>query len=334
MKEYRGLGGTYKRNKIWWIHYSARGVVYRETSKSPEEKDAIKLLKTRIGDIANGKTLGSKAERVTLKDLVEALRNDYERMRRRSTRLIDRVEHHLIAHFGENARAIDIKEAKILEYEKARKSQLVNHTVKYVETHKSQLFENDKTYSEALKMQHKGRMMVAPSDSTVSGELRLLRYAFNIMVDARRLSHDDVPKFPVLVESPARQGFIDPPEFKRLLDALPDDLKDPVAFQYHSGWRKNEMQTLDWSDVDIANGTIRLRPEHSKNGHARPLKLRGEMLAIIKRAADRRDPAITFVFHRDGQPIGDFRKAWKKHARQRDSAQCWFTTCAEVQFGT
>jgi len=64
--------------------------------------------------------------------------------------------------------------------------------------------------------------------------------------------------------------------------------------------------------VDLNSSTIRLRPERSKNKRARLLKLRGEMLAIIERAAERRDLAIPFVFHRDGQPIGDFRKTWKK----------------------
>lgn len=55
-----------------------------------------------------------------------------------------------------------------------------------------------------------------------------------------------------------------------------------------------------------------MRPERSKNRHARTLKLRGELLAIIQRAAERRDLECTFVFHRDGQPIGDFRKAWRR----------------------
>ena len=59
MKHYRGIGGTYKRNNTWWIHYSVSGVVHRESAKSCDQKDAIKLLKTRIGDVANGKPLNT-----------------------------------------------------------------------------------------------------------------------------------------------------------------------------------------------------------------------------------------------------------------------------------
>src|SRR5712692_2829536 len=32
-------------------------------------------------------------------------------------------------------------------------------------------------------------------------------------------------------------------------DALPDYLKDPVSFIYHSGWRLSGMKALEWSDV-------------------------------------------------------------------------------------
>ncbi len=283
MKNYRGLGGTYERGATWWIHYSIRGVVHRESSKSSEEKDAIKLLKQRIGEAASGRTLGSKAERVTLRDLIETLRDDYSVRRKRSI-VIDRVERHLIAHFGEKARALDLTRDKLKAYVEVRQSQLVR----------------------------RDGVMVPPSNSTINGEFRLLRCAFHLMAQARRLSHDDLPQFPMLAESPARQGFVNPPEFAKLLDALPAVLRDPIAFLYHSGWRKGEMQSLEWRDIDLTGETIRLRPEHSKNRHARTLKLRGELLAIIERAAERRDLAIPFVFHRDGQPIRDLRKVWSR----------------------
>lgn len=43
----------------------------------------------------------------------------------------------------------------------------------------------------------------------------------------------------------------------------------------------------------------------------RPLPLRSELLEIIQRAHEKRRPDCPYVFHHDGQPIGDFRKAWK-----------------------
>jgi integrase len=71
------------------------------------------------------------------------------------------------------------------------------------------------------------------------------------------------------------------------------------------------MRTLEWRDVDLAGRELCLRPEVSKNKDGRPLPLRSELLEIIQRAHEKRRPDCPYVFHHDGQPIGDFRKAWK-----------------------
>src|SRR5262249_31738378 len=70
--------------------------------------------------------------------------------------------------------------------------------------------------------------------------------------------------------------------------------------------------TLERRPEAIVGGTIRLRGANSKNGRPRLLVLDGDLLAIIvRRAADRRLDC-PLVFHRDGQPLGDFRKAWRR----------------------
>jgi len=68
------------------------------------------------------------------------------------------------------------------------------------------------------------------------------------------------------------------------------------------------MKSLEWRDVGV--DAIRLRAENSKNKKPRVLPLRGELAEIGRRAKDTRKPECPFVFHDNGQPIGDFRKAW------------------------
>ena len=68
------------------------------------------------------------------------------------------------------------------------------------------------------------------------------------------------------------------------------------------------MRTIEWRDV--GQDSIRLRAENSKNKKQRVLPLRGELAEIIERARQNRRLDCQFVFHVDGQPIGDFRKAW------------------------
>ncbi len=116
----------------------------------------------------------------------------------------------------------------------------------------------------------------------------------------------------MLEEHNARQGFVDHAAFLALQDALPEYLKDPVAFLYYSGWRVSEMRGLEWRDVDLRGRVVRLRPELSKNKDGRVLPLPGELLDIIERAAARRRLDCPHVFHVDGRRLRDFRESWKR----------------------
>jgi integrase len=104
-----------------------------------------------------------------------------------------------------------------------------------------------------------------------------------------------------------------------LVPHLPEHLKGFVQFAYHSGWRKREVSSLEWGDVDLAGKVIRLRPENSKTNEGRVLALEGELWKVIAqqlalREYENRDKTIAmslYVFHSDGQPIGDIRKSWE-----------------------
>ena len=76
------------------------------------------------------------------------------------------------------------------------------------------------------------------------------------------------------------------------------------------------MRALEWRDVDLAGKVIRLRPEISKNKDGRLLPIKGEILGIIERSREKRLLTCPNVFHDDGQPIGDFRKSWKRACKE------------------
>ncbi|MGH7325180.1 MAG: tyrosine-type recombinase/integrase [Candidatus Methylomirabilaceae bacterium] len=71
------------------------------------------------------------------------------------------------------------------------------------------------------------------------------------------------------------------------------------------------------TDVDRDAGAIRLRPEESKTGRGRTVILEGDLADLIDRRwqarlyeKDGNVRVAALVFHRDGEPVGDFRKAW------------------------
>jgi hypothetical protein len=84
--------------------------------------------------------------------------------------------------------------------------------------------------------------------------------------------------------------------------------------------RKAELQTLTWADVNREAKVILLRLEHNK-GKSRDcclisismdwdeiIECRWQARAVPK--PDGTTGLAEFVFHKDGEPIGDFRKAW------------------------
>jgi integrase len=97
-------------------------------------------------------------------------------------------------------------------------------------------------------------------------------------------------------------------EFHSVLSNLPEYLRDFTRFGYLTGWRSGEIKSLSWSDLD--GDTIKLRAENSKNGRARTVPLVGELAELLERRRLQMTQKTKLIFHRDGLPVGDYRKAW------------------------
>ena len=72
--------------------------------------------------------------------------------------------------------------------------------------------------------------------------------------------------------------------------------------------RRNQ-EPLSWADLD--GDTIKLRAENSKNRQARAVPLVGELAEILERRRLLMSTKTDLIFHNNGAPVGDFRKAWK-----------------------
>ncbi|MDH3444438.1 MAG: site-specific integrase, partial [Deltaproteobacteria bacterium] len=193
----RGLGRVFKRGAVWWIAYYHRGEEHRESSESESETQAKKLLKKRLGEIGNGKLVGPVAERVTFEEMGEDLLRDYEVNGRKARKIIEYPIKHLRDSFA-MYKAVDLTTGRINAHISRRQSQ-------------------------------------GAKNATINRELAALKRMFSLAVQAEKLICK--PYIPTLEENNARQGFLDHGSFLILRENLPEHLKDPVTFLYHSGWR-------------------------------------------------------------------------------------------------
>jgi integrase len=133
-----------------------------------------------------------------------------------------------------------------------------------------------------------------------------------LLAQSFRLAQLPVPRIPRLSEiGNVRKGFFSEPELRRQVQLLPDYLQDATLFAFLCGWRRGEVFSLAWDDVD--DDCIRLRAEHAKDEEGRVLVLVGELADIIERRKKVKKGPL--VFHHDGAAITDFRKAWAKAAK-------------------
>jgi integrase len=150
------------------------------------------------------------------------------------------------------------------------------------------------------------------SAATINREMQPLGQALRLAHSRQLIKR--VPNIRLLKEQNVREGFFEYDELAEMITHLPEYLRDFVWFGYYSGWRKGEIAGLEWRDVDMQARVIRLRPEMSKTSEGRVLALEGPLWDLLKRRWAGRD--FRYVFHRDGLPIGDFRKAWGTACRK------------------
>ncbi len=155
--------------------------------------------------------------------------------------------------------------------------------------------------------------------ATVHYELSVLKRAFRLAV--RRSALAVVPVFPEMGDlHNAREGFFTEADLAALQLELPEYLRPLAEFAFLTGFRKREILTLQWSDVDLDAHIIRLEGSRTKSGHARefPFARYDALRALLEREREHTDTVeqrsgklVPFVFHRDGRPIKDCYAAWR-----------------------
>ncbi len=156
---------------------------------------------------------------------------------------------------------------------------------------------------------HRQAQAVAPA--TIGNDLAILRRALNLALRAGKIGK--APYIPRPRIQNARQGFVEPEQYKALRDALPDHLKPIFVVGYHTGIRSGELRSMEWSQVDMLAGEIRLAGSQTKNSHPRTVPIYGEMRPFLELALENRNkdyPECPWVFSYRGRHIGEHLKGW------------------------
>ena len=77
----KGNGRVFQRGPIWWIAYYDNGRERRETSGSHERKEAVRMLRQRLAEVATGTVQARAPKRagaVMMHDLFDLVENNFQ----------------------------------------------------------------------------------------------------------------------------------------------------------------------------------------------------------------------------------------------------------------
>lgn len=276
----RGLGRIYQRGRVWWVQYSFRGTVYRESSGSPNRAAAIKRLRRRLEEMGRGRLIGPDLERTTFEDLARMLLNDYRINGRKSLGRTEDSVQALRAFFGSSyARDITLDRLNA-----------------YVTT----------------------RLAAGRAPATVRNELAALKRAFHLTERAGKAVCPPFPTLRVsntrtgFFEEPEFRAAL-----ARLSEDVNPVCEFLYLTGWRIGevlplqWRQVDFEA---GMVRLEPGTTK-----NDEGRVFPFAVLPELEALLRRQRERTEALqrateriVPWVFHRGGRPIRDFRGAWER----------------------
>lgn len=270
--------GERKTVSTWWVQYSVKGTRFRESSNSRSRQEAEAFLRQRLEAAAQGKPVGPRTAKATFEDLATILLDNYRANGRRSVGRVEDAVRHLRRFFAATY-ASQISRDFIARYVRSRE-----------------------------------REGAAPA--TINRELGALRRAFRLAQSAGKVASR--PQISILREDNRREDFFEADEYQAVLDNLPECLRPVIQTAYITGWRINsEILTRQKRHVDFDSGCLRLEPSGTNDQRSRSFPLTAELREVLMRQLEKTEEleqkagkTIPWLFHRDGKPIKDFRKAW------------------------
>jgi integrase len=278
----RGEGGLIKIRgcRYWYCQFYREGRQVRVSSKTEVKEEAKKTLRRLMGDTERGIVPEVEMRKTRYADLRAALLQNY----------VERGNKSLQTMADGSETIWGLKSLDEFFGYKARNGAPENPGVSVTQI-----------TTDSARVFARKRLEEGVSNDTVNGSLRLLR---RMLI----LAHEDnkiqiVPKIRLLKANPARKGFLALEQFNKLLSFLPNNLKPLVTFLYYCGVRLGEAEKIEWKQVDLKAGLIRLEEDQTKNSEARTIPIPDVLIRMLVKI----EPKEGTVFE-----TTNLRKEWQK----------------------
>ncbi len=277
-KRIKGQGSVFPdpKSPYWQISYWNGHRQIRQSSRTTDYAEAIKILQRKLGETVVGKY--ATVERVRIGALLQLVVDDYRR--------------HDRADLGEAEQRVNrLLKPAFGDLEAAAFTTQALHT--YIE----------------------GRQKEGRANATINRELSQLRRAFRLGYEHDPQLVFRLPFIKALKEDNVREGFLEADKYQHILHALSDDIKPVFVVAYHLGMRTGELLALKRTWVDLREGLIHVDGRVTKNRDPKTAPIYGEMEPWLQMLLNRgrvESPNCAWLFSRDGKPVKSFKGDWEQ----------------------
>ncbi|HEY2547999.1 MAG TPA: site-specific integrase [Candidatus Acidoferrum sp.] len=256
-KRERGEGGLFrmKGSRNWYGQWYQNGKQVRVSLKTDVKEKAKRELRRKMGDAERGAAPENETRKLRYGNLRQALLDDYTRRGNKSLQVLSDGKETiwglapLDKYFGFSEKEQGIH-VNAITVDKIR---------------------------DFIRTRQKDEI----GNAAINRSLALLRRMFNIARMDGKIQF--MPAVRLLKEPPARKGFLARAQFEHLLSKLPAHLRPLVTFLYYCGVRVGEATQIEWGQVNLQGGLIRLEVEQTKTSEARIVPLPDVLIQVIKR---------------------------------------------------
>jgi integrase len=269
----RGEGSLYKRGEVFWVSFYHDGQTHRESTGKTDENEANKYLKNLRDELG--------AARIGARTFTSA-----KSSRLRVRELVDALE------------ADFTLRGKLSPQNKSHLKRVKDDFGHYRAVDLK---------PEVIDAYIEKRIAKGDAKASVNRCTQLLSQSFTLAIQRGHLSR--APHVRKLSEADnVRKISVSETQLADFLAALPDDgLRDFAQWCAACAMRSGEAKKLTWQMLH--GDELRIPGKNCKNGESRVVPVCDELGEIIERRRSRRKMDCQFIFHRDGVPVNEYRKA-------------------------
>ena len=253
--------GLYKRNKVWWMNFSLKGVQVRRSTETVNKMLAQKIYHKVMAEVAEGKWFDiDEARQHTFEEMTEKYLTEYCPMNKAESTIVrdeSYLRNHLVPAFG--GLTLNKITPKIVSQYKYRK------------------------LTEGLKL------------STVALQLKIMSKMFSLaMKEWEWVQDNPVTKVSIGKINNEVDRWLTIEEEEKLLSLSPRWLWEIIVFALNTGLRRGEILSLTWKQVDLFRKTITILEQKNKSKDTLPLNAKA--MEIMKSRAKIRSIKNDLVF--------------------------------------